>query len=103
MEKVVLFVLLGAAVIAILLFSNFGKKLESKTDAQLYHRYERWTDHAMKFELWDERKTKAYDEVKRMEQELERRGYDMNKLGREAIDAKLFERPINFSLCSKEA
>lgn len=99
---VVLAVTVAAVAFAILMFSNFGKKLESKTDAQLYYRYERWTDHATKFELWDERKTKAYDEVRRMEQELERRGYDMNKLGREAIDAKLVGRPIDFSLCRKE-
>jgi len=53
----------------------------------------------MKIELGSDSWTAATDELARMEKELRRRGYDLNKLAREKIDAELESRAMDFSRC----
>ena len=80
-------------------FSDFGKNLQSKTDAQLYVRYDRWRTHRMKCEFLSDAHTAAGHEIEQMEEEFSRRGYDLNKLSQEHINAQMENRPIDFSKC----
>jgi hypothetical protein len=98
------FVLLviGASVLiyVFLARSNFGKDLTTKTDAQLYARYNRLsnlTDKARDARSSYESRMGLEDELSRTRNELQARGYDLSNLFSEETDAKLEGRPMNFA------
>jgi len=90
------------AALVILLRSDFGKDVTTKTDQQLYRRYLAYMKHskiALNSDLnkWVE----AQNEVSKTSEELQRRGYDLSKLVSEESAAKFEQRPMDFSRARK--
>ena len=78
--------------------SDFGKDVQTKTDQQLYQRYNAYMQLSKKALDHDLNKwVEANQEATRTSDELERRGYDLSKLFSEEADAKCEGRSMDFS------
>ena len=82
----------------VLLRSDFGKNLQTKTDEQLYRRYSAYLRHSRialdtDINAW----AKTQQELGRMHGEFEQRGYDLDKLLKEEVAAKYEGRQMDFS------
>lgn len=99
MSIAILIIVILAIGFAALMFSNFGSNVKTKTDQQLYNRFNRYLKHQKLYGLGSDGWMKAREELKRMGDEFVRRGYDLDKLMIEETNAKWEERPMDFSRC----
>lgn len=95
---ILVIVLLLAGLFCFVMFSGVGSDITKQTDAQLYRRYVAWLDH-MKLVRADNMNgwVETQEELGRMADELERRGYDINRLFTEDTNAQWEKRPMDFS------
>jgi hypothetical protein len=89
-----------ALVVALWVLSIIGADPTRKTDEQLYASFNAQLRHqklALQVDLlkW----TKSVERLKLLRNELERRGYSLDKLMLEEANAKWEQRPMDFSRC----
>lgn len=85
--------------LVVLMLSGFGRDVTTKTDDQLYTRFNRYLKHRGLYTVGTDGWMKADAELKATGQEIANRGYDIEKLFAEETNAVWENRPMDFSRC----